>query len=79
MHRPAYRSTLKRLRIACGAGAGLSEIALMNRDGNYHTTKTADIGAAGTLALAQSPSIIPADPSADFSSVNLYDLPGPTT
>ena len=25
------------------------------------------------------PSVIPSDPSADFSGVNLYDLSGPTT
>jgi len=62
-----------------GHDAGLGEIALMNADGNYHTTRTADIGAAGAQALAQIPSVIPADPTADFSAVNLYDLPGPTT
>ena len=57
---------------------GLSEIALLNLDGVYLTTKTADIGAAGTQALA-SPSVIPEDPSSDFSAVNLYNLPGATT
>ena len=62
-----------------GHSAGLSEIALQNRDGVYLTTRTADIGAAGTLALAAGSSVIPADPSSDFSAVNLYDLSGPTT
>lgn len=37
------------------------------------------VGAAGTLALASTPSVIPSDASADFSSINLYDLDGPTT
>jgi ABC-type phosphate transport system substrate-binding protein len=62
-----------------GHSAGLSEIALQNRDGHYLTTTTANIGAAGDIALSAVPSVIPSDPSADFSSVNLYDLSGPTT
>lgn len=43
-----------------GHSAGLGEVALLNKDNKYLTTKTADIGAAGTLALAASPSVIPA-------------------
>ena len=35
-----------------GHNAGLGEIALQNRDGAYLTTRQADIGAAGTIALA---------------------------
>lgn len=62
-----------------GHNAGLSEIELQNKEGNYLTTKTADIGAAGGVALGMTPSVIPSDPSADFSGVNLYDLSGPTT
>ena len=62
-----------------GHAAGLSEIALQNREGLYLTTATADIGAAGALALSATPSVIPADSSANFSAVNLYDLPGATT
>ena len=62
-----------------GHNAGLGEIALQNREGVYLTTRTADIGAAGTIALAAGSSVIPSDPSSDFSSVNLYDLAGPTT
>ena len=52
---------------------GLSEVALRNKDGVYLTTKTADIGAAATVALTQG-GLIPTDPSADWSSVNLYNL-----
>ena len=62
-----------------GHDKGLSEIALMNKDGNYLTTKQADIGAAATVALAPGSNLIPADPSADFSGVNLYDMSGPDT
>ena len=36
-----------------------------------------DIGAAGAVALADG--ILPADSSADWSAVNLYDLSGDTT
>ena len=53
-------------------------MALKNKDGEYLTTKTADIGAAATVALAQ-PGLIPTDPSADWSAVNLYNLGGATT
>merc|ERR1740130_332302 len=51
---------------------GLSEVALRNKDGVYLTTKTADIGAAATVALA-APDYLPAA-SADWSGVNLYNL-----
>ena len=57
---------------------GLSEVALLNKDGVYLTTKTADIGAAATVALDQG-GLIPDDPSDDWSTVNLYNLAGPTT
>ena len=57
---------------------GLSEVALRNKDGVYLTTKTADIGAAATVALNQG-GLIPTDPTADWSSVNLYNLAGATT
>ena len=56
---------------------GLSEVALRNKDGVYLTTKTADIGAAATVALA-APDYLPAA-SADWSGVNLYNLGGATT
>ena len=62
-----------------GHSAKLSEVALQNKDGTYLTTTSADIGAAGALALAAKPSIIPTDASSDFSGVHLYDLEGPTT
>ena len=53
-------------------------MALKNKDGVYLTTKTADIGAAATVALNQG-GLIPTDPTADWSSVNLYNLAGATT
>merc|ERR1740130_986802 len=56
---------------------GLSEVALRNKDGKYLTTKTADIGAAATVALA-APDYLPAA-SADWSGVNLYNLGGAKT
>jgi len=59
-----------------GHSEGLSEIALQNADGNYLTSSDADIGAAGTSALD---GVIPTDPSADWSHVNLLDLAGPQT
>jgi ABC-type phosphate transport system substrate-binding protein len=58
-----------------GHAANLGEIALQNRDGVYLTTTQADIGAAGTAGLAAN--VIPADPSSDFSSVNLCAARGP--
>ena len=57
---------------------GLSEVALLNKDGVYLTTKTADIGAAATVALDQG-GLIPDESSDDWSTVNLYNLAGPTT
>jgi len=61
-----------------GHDAGLSEVALLNRDGKYLTTRQADIGAAAVQALAP-PSVLPENATADFSAVNLYDLPGVDT
>ena len=57
---------------------GLSEVALLNKAGVYVTTLDADIGNAATVALA-SGDVIPDDPSADFSEVNLYDQDGAST
>jgi hypothetical protein len=57
---------------------GLSEVALLNKDGVYLTTKTADIGAAATVALDQG-GLIPDESSDDWSTVNLYNLAGDTT
>lgn len=62
-----------------GHAAFLGEVKLQNRDGLYLDTKEADIGAAGTIALSATPSVIPFLPTSDFSAVNLYDLAGPTT
>jgi len=60
-----------------GVDAGLSEVALQNKDGVYLTTKQADIGAAAREGLTAN--VIPASATDDFSAVNLYNLPGPTT
>jgi len=60
-----------------GHRSNLGEIALQNRDLQYLTTTEADIGAAAQQGLASN--VIPTNPDADFSAVNLYDLAGPTT
>jgi len=60
-----------------GHAASLGEIALQNLDGVYLRTTEANIGAAGTAGLAAG--VIPTDPTADFSAVNLYDQAGNTT
>ena len=60
-----------------GISAGLSEIALQNRDGVYLKSIDADIGAAATVAIQDN--VFPSDPSASFADVELYDLPGPST
>ena len=78
-HRPSRSSAGAIGYIDAGHGHehGLSEVALLNKDGVYLTTKTADIGAAATVALAV-PDYLPAA-SADWSGVNLYNLGGATT
>lgn len=62
-----------------GHRLGLSEVALQNKNGKYRKSDAVDtdIGAAGAVALADG--ILPADSSADWSAVNLYDLSGDTT
>jgi len=60
-----------------GHSEKLGEIALQNKDLQYLTTLQADIGKAGMAGLAAG--VIPSDPSADFSAVNLYDQAGATT
>lgn len=62
-----------------GHAANLGEVKLQNKEGIYLSTKEANIGAAGTIALGATPSVIPGDPTADFSKVNLYDLDGAAT
>eukprot|EP00421_Protoceratium_reticulatum_P065861 CAMPEP_0168415874 /NCGR_PEP_ID=MMETSP0228-20121227/30456_1 /TAXON_ID=133427 /ORGANISM="Protoceratium reticulatum, Strain CCCM 535 (=CCMP 1889)" /LENGTH=861 /DNA_ID=CAMNT_0008429695 /DNA_START=195 /DNA_END=2780 /DNA_ORIENTATION=+ len=62
-----------------GHAQGFSEIALRNSHGTYLTSRQADIGNAGTVALAATPPVIPTDPSVDWSGVNLYDLAGNST
>merc|ERR1719353_1671922 len=61
-----------------GHSEGFAEIALENFNKKYLTSDQAVIADAGTQALAP-PSVIPADPSADWSTVDLYDLPGDDT
>jgi len=76
---PANSGAIGYIDAGHGHGAGLGEVKLMNRAGLYLSTKEADIGAAGSIALAATPSVIPGDATADFSAVNLYDLEGATT
>lgn len=65
--------------IGHGHKAGLGEIELQNRDGNFLLSTAADISSAGAVALAQTPSPIPASATASWADVNLYDYSGPTT
>ena len=60
-----------------GHEQGLSEIKLQNLNGVYLTSAEADISAAGTYAVANN--LIPSDPTSDFSSVSLLNLPGAST
>jgi len=60
-----------------GHNLGLGEVSLQNLDGNYLTTKEADIGAAATVALANND--LPTDPADSWAEVNLYNKPGATT
>lgn len=53
-----------------GHSLGFEEIALKNKKGQSLTSKEADISAAGDSV------VLPSDPTADFSGVNLYDLDG---
>ncbi|CAK9046070.1 unnamed protein product [Durusdinium trenchii] len=65
-----------------GHDFGLSEVALKNADGTIQTSKESiaagGVAAAGTAA-ASAGNVFPADPSGDWSSVNLYDMTGPNT
>uniref|UniRef100_A0A7S2BS48 PBP domain-containing protein n=1 Tax=Haptolina brevifila TaxID=156173 RepID=A0A7S2BS48_9EUKA len=65
------------IEASAGHEAGLSEVALQNRDGYYLDTRNADFGAMGVVSVSDGR--IPSDPTADFSNVNLYDLVGSTT
>jgi len=60
-----------------GHSEGFGEIALLNRDNKYLTTKEATISNAAIPALASNG--IPADPTSDWGSVNLYDQTGEST
>uniref|UniRef100_A0A7S2DNJ2 PBP domain-containing protein n=1 Tax=Haptolina brevifila TaxID=156173 RepID=A0A7S2DNJ2_9EUKA len=60
-----------------GHERGFGEIALLNRNNVYLTTLQATISDAAVPALAAG--VIPSDPTADFSNVNLYDQTGAAT
>jgi ABC-type phosphate transport system substrate-binding protein len=60
-----------------GHNLGLGEVSLRNQNGNYLTSKEADIGAAAAVALDNND--LPMDSSASWADVNLYDKPGATT
>ena len=60
-----------------GHDAGLAEIELRNKDGNYVDSKSASLATAAQYALDNG--LIPPDATADWSSVSLLDLPGADT
>jgi len=60
-----------------GWNHNLKEISLKNKDGEFLTTKTADVPEAARIAVTNG--IIPSSSSADFSGVDLLDQPGKTT
>lgn len=60
-----------------GHSENFGEVELQNKNGKYVDSKAADIGAAAAVALAAG--VLPADPSADHSAVNLYDQTGDKT
>jgi ABC-type phosphate transport system substrate-binding protein len=57
-----------------GHGEGFSEIALKNKNDKYVLSISADIGAAAVTALAND--VLPSDPTADWSGVNLFNQAG---
>ena len=59
-----------------GHSANLAELELENFDGYFLNSKDADVGSAGTIAVAEQ--LLP-DATADWSAVNLYNLPGEKT
>ena len=60
-----------------GHDKGLSEIALMNKDGNYLTTKQADIGAAATVVGADARGLeVSVEPAAPCTGVGRRILQG---
>eukprot|EP00466_Bigelowiella_natans_P011201 jgi/Bigna1/132573/aug1.18_g7281 len=64
-----------------GHRLGLQEIKLKNRAGKFLDSKEADLGAAATAALAQTPAQggLPANATQSFAQVSLLDKDGNTT
>jgi len=64
-----------------GHDFGLSEVALTNQDGETRTSKQAiaQDGVAAAGARGVESGVFPMDSAADWSAVNLYDMPGATT
>lgn len=60
-----------------GWNANLEEVWLKNRDGNYLTSKEADVPEAARVAVAEGQ--IPTSCLSDFSEVSLLDQPGERT
>jgi len=63
--------------VGYGWNAQLEEVQLKNKDGNFLTSKEADIPEAARIAVAQG--IIPESSMRDFSGVSLLDQPGDKT
>lgn len=62
-----------------GARFELPEAAVANADGAFVLSGINTAGCAEAASAAVSGGLLPADPSADWSSVNLYNLPGSAT
>lgn len=64
-----------------GHDFGLTEVALTNLDGEIRTSmesiQLGGVAEAGSQGVSQN--VFPADPTADWSAVNLYDMPGANT
>ena len=64
-----------------GEDDGLLEISIQNGDGKFLTSTEAISfdGVAGAAAAALQAGLMPSDPTADFSNVSLFNMPGPET
>lgn len=71
------RNSIGYLDAGHGHREGFSEVALKNKDGQYHKSSSADIGHAAAEALKLG--VLPASAASDHSTVNLYDMPGSQT
>ena len=75
-----WPDVIKDTPFTIGHENGLSEIALANKDGKYHTSLEAGasgIGAAATAASAAN--VMPSSPTADLGAVPLHNQAGPNT